>query len=361
MIHPKKLAQLAKKFQQKMASAGSARHTAVTGDDCCSTASSLAGKGHCAVYTADGARFEVPLPYLATSLFGELLTMSQEEFGFAGDDGRITLPCDSSVMEYVLCLLRRDASEEVEKAFLSSIARPCHNVELISHQFAGEAFTLAAAAGAPFPHEAIAVESAAPPCHLGSRLTTDIIAVSASAGIKVQDESEMALTLTSWSVGPNLHSVLGHLNRQERRATMISAKRLAQMAKKWQRMAALGRKRLTWTMAKEIDECCSSVAVKGHCIMYTANGRRFEVPLAFLTTTIFAELLRMSQEEFGFTSDGVITLPCDAEVMEYVMCLLKRNASEEVVRAFLSTIVKPCHYGFAPSLGFVQQVAASSY
>uniref|UniRef100_A0A0D9XGB7 Uncharacterized protein n=1 Tax=Leersia perrieri TaxID=77586 RepID=A0A0D9XGB7_9ORYZ len=136
MIHPKKLAQLAKKFQQKMASAGSARHTAVTGDDCCSTASSLAGKGHCAVYTADGARFEVPLPYLATSLFGELLTMSQEEFGFAGDDGRITLPCDSSVMEYVLCLLRRDASEEVEKAFLSSIARPCHNVELISHQFA---------------------------------------------------------------------------------------------------------------------------------------------------------------------------------------------------------------------------------
>ncbi|XP_052166678.1 auxin-responsive protein SAUR36-like [Oryza glaberrima] len=157
---------------------------------------------------------------------------------------------------------------------------------------------------------------------------------------------------------------LGHQNRQERkRATMISAKRLAQMVKKWQRMAAFGRKRLTWTAPKATDECCSSVAVKGHCIMYTADGRRFEVPLAFLATTIFAELLRISQEEFGFTSDGGITLPCDAEVMEYVMCLLKRNASEEVVRAFLSTIVKPCHYGsgFAQSLGFVQQVAASSF
>uniref|UniRef100_A0A0E0QUN4 Auxin induced protein n=3 Tax=Oryza TaxID=4527 RepID=A0A0E0QUN4_ORYRU len=144
---------------------------------------------------------------------------------------------------------------------------------------------------------------------------------------------------------------------------MISAKRLAQMVKKWQRMAAFGRKRLTWTAPKATDECCSSVAVKGHCIMYTADGRRFEVPLAFLATTIFAELLRISQEEFGFTSDGGITLPCDAEVMEYVMCLLKRNASEEVVRAFLSTIVKPCHYGsgFAQSLGFVQQVAASSF
>uniref|UniRef100_A0A0D9XG93 Auxin-responsive protein SAUR36 n=1 Tax=Leersia perrieri TaxID=77586 RepID=A0A0D9XG93_9ORYZ len=138
MIHPKKLAQLAKKFQHKMSSsAGRARHTAVTGDDCCSTsAASLAGKGHCVVYAADGARFEVPLPYLATSLFGELLAMSHEEFGFAGDDGRITLPCDASVMEYVMCLLRRDASEEVEKAFLSSIARPCHNVGVLNQQFA---------------------------------------------------------------------------------------------------------------------------------------------------------------------------------------------------------------------------------
>ncbi|KAF0910691.1 hypothetical protein E2562_004683 [Oryza meyeriana var. granulata] len=133
MIHPKKLAQLTRKFQQRMLSSAGGRHTAGTTGDCCSTAS-VAGKGHCAVYTADGARFEVPLAYLGTAVFGELLTMSQEEFGFAGDDGRITLPCDASVMEYVLCLLRRDASEEVERAFLSSMARTCHNVGVLSHQ-----------------------------------------------------------------------------------------------------------------------------------------------------------------------------------------------------------------------------------
>uniref|UniRef100_A0A0E0M454 Auxin-responsive protein n=1 Tax=Oryza punctata TaxID=4537 RepID=A0A0E0M454_ORYPU len=137
MIQAKKLAQLAKKLQQRMASAGGSRQKVVTRDDCCSTASSsLAGKGHCAVYTTDGARFEVPLPYLGTPVFGELLTMSREEFGFAGDDGRITLPCDALVMEYVLCLLRRDASEEVERAFLSSMARPCHNVGVLNHQCA---------------------------------------------------------------------------------------------------------------------------------------------------------------------------------------------------------------------------------
>ncbi|KAG2645013.1 auxin-responsive protein SAUR36-like [Panicum virgatum] len=126
---------------------------------------------------------------------------------------------------------------------------------------------------------------------------------------------------------------------------MISAKRIPQLAKKWQRMAALGRKRLTWP--KEADEqCCTSVASRGHCAVYTADGARFEVPLAFLGTAVFAELLRMSREEFGFAGgdDGRITLPCDAAVMEYAMCLLGRGASAELEQAFLSTMAMPCHY-----------------
>ncbi|BAS83666.1 Os03g0290100 [Oryza sativa Japonica Group] len=110
--------------------------TAGTTGDCCSTASSsLAGKGHSAVYTADGARFEVPLVYLGMMVFGELLAMSQEEFGFASDDGRITLTCDALVMEYVMCLISIDASEEVERVFLSFMASSCHCVGGTSHQF----------------------------------------------------------------------------------------------------------------------------------------------------------------------------------------------------------------------------------
>uniref|UniRef100_A0A0E0E4V2 Expansin-like CBD domain-containing protein n=1 Tax=Oryza meridionalis TaxID=40149 RepID=A0A0E0E4V2_9ORYZ len=108
--------------------------TANTTSDCCSTASSsLASKGHNAVYTADGARFEVPLVYLGIVVFGELLAMSQEEFGFAGNNGRIMLTCDASEMEYVMCLISIDASEEVERAFLSSMASSCHSVGGISH------------------------------------------------------------------------------------------------------------------------------------------------------------------------------------------------------------------------------------
>ncbi|KAM0851599.1 hypothetical protein ACQ4PT_052297 [Festuca glaucescens] len=148
---------------------------------------------------------------------------------------------------------------------------------------------------------------------------------------------------------------------------MVSAKRLAQMAKKWQKMAAMGRKRLTRTTSTTkgaTDECCttSPVAVKGHCVVYTADGARFEVPLAYLGTAIIGELLGMSHDEFGFASDGRITLPCDAAVMEYVLCLLRRNASEEVERALLSSVVRNCHQdnGLEPSMR-IRSVAVSSF
>ena len=147
---------------------------------------------------------------------------------------------------------------------------------------------------------------------------------------------------------------------------MVSAKRLVQMAKKWQRMAALARRRIT-SPAKETEglSCStSSVAGKGHCVVYSADGRRFEVPLAYLDTAIFGELLSLSQEEFGFAGDdGRITLPCEAAVMEYVMCLLRRNASEEVEAAFLTSIARPCHYGsgLAQSIGVSPQLAVFSF
>ncbi|XP_073355379.1 auxin-responsive protein SAUR36-like [Aegilops tauschii subsp. strangulata] len=97
---------------------------------------------------------------------------------------------------------------------------------------------------------------------------------------------------------------------------MVSAKRLAQPAKKWQRMAAVGRKRLAQsTVVKRAAEECyatTSVAVKGHAAWCNrADGGRFKVPLAYLGTAVFIKLLRMSQGEFGFTGsdDSRIVLP----------------------------------------------------
>jgi hypothetical protein len=142
---------------------------------------------------------------------------------------------------------------------------------------------------------------------------------------------------------------------------MISTKRIAQLAK-WQRMAALKRKNRSWRTQEDVDKCCTSVARKGHCVVYSADAKRFEVPLEYLNTAVFAQLLRISQEELGFTSDGRITLPCDAVVLEYAMCLLRRSAPVEVEKALLSTMTMSCHYTnrVAPSQGVSQQVAVCS-
>uniref|UniRef100_A0ACD5YAQ1 Uncharacterized protein n=1 Tax=Avena sativa TaxID=4498 RepID=A0ACD5YAQ1_AVESA len=143
---------------------------------------------------------------------------------------------------------------------------------------------------------------------------------------------------------------------------MISSKKLAQLSKKWHGVGAIGRRRAT-TVDKEIHPSCSTVAGKGHRVLYSSDGKRFEIPLVCLRTRVFQELLRMSREEFGFTCDGRIMLPCDTATMEYVMCLLRREASEDVERALLSSIVISCHHPsrmVQPYGGLNQQFAMCS-
>ncbi|KAH7692283.1 Small auxin-up RNA protein [Dioscorea alata] len=86
----------------------------------------------------------------------------------------------------------------------------------------------------------------------------------------------------------------------------------------------------------------SSVAEKGHFNVYTSEGKRFIVPLAYLDNRIFKELLRISEEEFGLPCDGPITLPCDAASMEYVLSLLRRGVSKEIEMQLLSSIFISC-------------------
>uniref|UniRef100_A0ACD5Y7G9 Uncharacterized protein n=1 Tax=Avena sativa TaxID=4498 RepID=A0ACD5Y7G9_AVESA len=142
---------------------------------------------------------------------------------------------------------------------------------------------------------------------------------------------------------------------------MISSKKLAQLSKRWQGIGAIGRRGVT-TLDSDIHPSCSSVAAKGNFVVYSSDGSRFEIPLVCLHTTVFEELLRMSQE-FGFTSDERITLPCDTAMMEYVMCLLRREASEDVERALLTSIVMTCHNPsrmMQPPSGLKQQIAVHS-
>lgn len=135
---------------------------------------------------------------------------------------------------------------------------------------------------------------------------------------------------------------------------MINTGKLVKMARKWQRMAALGRKRISFpgiinvgvgdAAASTTSASCSSpssspAAEKGHFVVYTADQNRYSFPIAYLNNAIFRELFRLAEEEFGLPSDGPITIPCDAIFMDYVNSLIRRRPTKDVERALLLSIV----------------------
>ncbi|PIN10491.1 hypothetical protein CDL12_16913 [Handroanthus impetiginosus] len=77
------------------------------------------------------------------------------------------------------------------------------------------------------------------------------------------------------------------------------------------------------------------LAKKGHFIVYTTNKVQFAFPIAYLNSSIFRELLRMSEEEFGLAGQGPITLPCDSQFMGYVASLMQKKADKDVENALL--------------------------
>ncbi|KAK6921303.1 Small auxin-up RNA [Dillenia turbinata] len=127
------------------------------------------------------------------------------------------------------------------------------------------------------------------------------------------------------------------------KSRMISAKKLIKMARKWQKRAASSRKRISFPRrdsSQDLDERSTSSDIslsKGHFVVYTSDRRRFVLPLSYLNNYIFAELLRMSEEEFGLPSNEPITLPCDAVFMEYILLIIRRGISKDLAKALVSS------------------------
>ncbi|GKV23936.1 hypothetical protein SLEP1_g33608 [Rubroshorea leprosula] len=82
----------------------------------------------------------------------------------------------------------------------------------------------------------------------------------------------------------------------------------------------------------------SSLAKKGHFLVYSADQRRFVLPLEYLKNQIVKELLKLAEEEWGLPGNGLLTLPCDAVFMEYLTALLERHAAEDVQGALLMSV-----------------------
>ncbi|KAI9123563.1 hypothetical protein K1719_004863 [Acacia pycnantha] len=138
---------------------------------------------------------------------------------------------------------------------------------------------------------------------------------------------------------------------------MISAKRLVNMSRKWQKMAAGKRKRISYKRDDDGDKY-SSAANKGHFVVYSMDHKRFVVPLKCLKSNVFKELLKWSEEEFGLASDGPLVLPCEGIVLEYVISLVEERVPEEVEKVLITSMAT-CHglasSSVAPPQGHHQQ------
>ncbi|KAL8267941.1 hypothetical protein R6Q59_001739, partial [Mikania micrantha] len=96
---------------------------------------------------------------------------------------------------------------------------------------------------------------------------------------------------------------------------MMTARKLVKMAKKWPKESS--------------KSCCNEkMANKGHFVVYTIDKNRFVIPLSYLNTNIFKELLRMSEDEFGLPSNGPITLLCDSSLMIHFINLVEQGLNK---------------------------------
>ncbi|KAL2936950.1 Auxin-responsive protein SAUR64 [Bienertia sinuspersici] len=92
---------------------------------------------------------------------------------------------------------------------------------------------------------------------------------------------------------------------------MISTKKLIKMARKWQKIAAAGRRRISWQRP---------TADKGHFVRD------------------FQELFRLAEEEFGIASSRPIVLPCDSTFMEYAISMIQRHVAQDLEKALIISI-----------------------
>ncbi|KAK9690667.1 hypothetical protein RND81_09G145200 [Saponaria officinalis] len=132
---------------------------------------------------------------------------------------------------------------------------------------------------------------------------------------------------------------------------MISTRKLIRMAKKWQRLAVASRKRISWSRP---------VTDKGHFVVYTADGRRFMIPLTYLNTDIFRELFRMAEEEYGITASGPITLPCDSSLIEYAISMIQKHLAKDLESALIASLAS-CRYLSVDQEQIIQQFLISSF
>ncbi|KAL8158842.1 hypothetical protein V2J09_000379 [Rumex salicifolius] len=362
MMRTKNLVKLANKWK-RIAAASRKRISFARTNTSTKSSTAAADKDKFAIYTTDERRFALPLGYLESQVVRELLRMAEEEFGLGGD-GRITLPCDSAFLEYAISMIQKIAAREMEEALiLSLLSDLCSsNSASSSTHISNIQFPIICQTAmrppqvpirgreddplqqGPRPEPWTAVNHAkdarprvinqtwdpvslelkdtevrayrTDPVQIdGTRIMIPLAYLKSAIFKELPDvampneEAKACEWLNTRGVSLDCN-LLPTYKVQKR---MISTKKLIKMAKKWQRLAAASRKRIS------TERAATPLDNNGHFVVYIVDARHFALPLAFLDTNFFRELLRMAEEEFGLASDGPITLPCDSVLFEYAL------------------------------------------
>ncbi|XP_024990777.1 auxin-responsive protein SAUR68-like [Cynara cardunculus var. scolymus] len=111
------------------------------------------------------------------------------------------------------------------------------------------------------------------------------------------------------------------------------------MARKWQNLVALRRKRIAFPRAVDGGRG-ATIVDKGCFVVYASDGVRFVIPLDYLKNDIFQAILVMAEEEYGLQNDGPIRLPLRATFMNYTIsqieCPMSKEREEELRIAITS-------------------------
>ncbi|RVW42538.1 Auxin-responsive protein SAUR40 [Vitis vinifera] len=102
------------------------------------------------------------------------------------------------------------------------------------------------------------------------------------------------------------------------------------------------------------SSCIPSDVPAGHvAVCVGTDGKRFVVRATYLNHPVFKKLLVEAEEEYGFTNQGPLSLPCDESVFEEILCFISRSEASNSAR-FVNRedFQRYCHVGIRSSLDF---------
>ncbi|KAK8552464.1 hypothetical protein V6N13_120862 [Hibiscus sabdariffa] len=114
--------------------------------------------------------------------------------------------------------------------------------------------------------------------------------------------------------------------------------RLRQLLRRWRNKARMSASRIP----SDVPAGHVAVCVGRSC-------RRFVVRVTFLNHPVFKNFLTQAEEEYGFSSQGPLTIPCEESVFEEVIGFISRSESGQSGR-LVEDLKEKCHSGIKSRL-----------